>query len=116
MAEADSLLPTHFLVCLHEPCTAEAAEFIAGIITKSETDGGAELLCRQEKIKENENTGLVLHVTANYNRIYQIATKMEIKVKDDNDVIRPFVNSELDSFPPVGYAGPLTLADVQKCK
>ena len=109
---ADSL-PTHFLVCLHEPAVQGAAEFIASVLTKSEADGGAELLCRQEKIKDHD--GLVLHVTATHSRIYEIATAMEIKVKDDEDVIRPFVASELASFPPVGYVGPLTLADVQKC-
>ena len=41
---------------------------------------------------------------------------MEIKLTDDEGIIRPFVASELSSFPPVGYAGPLTLADVQKCE
>ena len=113
MAESDAL-PTHFLVCLHEPCTQEAGEFIAKCLTKSEAEGGAELLVRQEAIKDNN--GLVLHVTATYSKLYQIATQMEIKLTDDEGVIRPFVASELSSFPPVGYAGPLTLADVQKCE
>ena len=113
MADSDAL-PTHLLVCLHENCSQEAAEFIAEVLTKSEVEGGAELLVRQETIKDNN--GLVLHVTATYSKLYQIATQMEIKLKDEDGVIRPFVASELSSFPPVGYAGPLTLSDVQKCE
>ena len=40
MADSDEL-PTHFLVCLHENCSQEAAEFIAEVLTKSEVEGGA---------------------------------------------------------------------------
>ena len=40
---------------------------------------------------------------------------MEIKIRDQEGVIRPFIEEELDSFPPEGHVGPLTLADIQSC-
>ena len=106
--------PTYYLVCLHEPCVQEGADFIAQSLTKSDIEGGANLLVRQEKVGA-QNDGLILHVTASPNRLYEIATQMEIKIKDREGVIRPFQESQLSDFAPVGHVGPLSLADVQTC-
>jgi anoctamin-10 len=71
---------------------------------------------RQEKISDSKGGGLVLHVTARPERLYDIAENMDLKIMDAQGVIRPFVAKELQQFPlDSGFVGPLTFCQVQKC-
>jgi anoctamin-10 len=111
MASSDTT--TYYVVCLHDPCRQEGADFIASCLTKPLVEGGAQLNVRQEKM--DRGGGLVLHVTASPKRLYSIAEDMDLKKPDESDIIREFRAAELASFPPVGFVGPLSLADVHKC-
>ena len=119
--------PTYYLICLHEPCSQKAADFIATYLTKKLGKGGAELIVKQEKMSEGRG-GLVLHITASPQRLFEIAEDMELKIRDTNEiidastnkvmekgVIRPFIAREIEQFPQDGAVGPLNLAQVQKC-
>ena len=107
--------PTFYLVCLHENCTQEAAEFIVECLTKSEKDGGAGLMVEQEPMKEKSG-GLVLHVTTTNDRINAIAAQMQMKKFDHEGVVRNFEVTNSHNFPPTGYmATPFTLGEIQKC-
>ena len=73
--------PTYYVVCFHKPCTQEAASFIVEELTKSQNEGGAQLIVTQEKMPVSK-TGLVLHVSASKSRIYEIAENIDIKKQD----------------------------------
>ena len=73
--------PTYYVVCFHKPCTQEAANFIVENLTKSQHEGGAQLIVSQEKMPASK-TGLVLHVSASTARIYEIAENIDIKKPD----------------------------------
>ena len=102
------MLPTYYLVCLHDSCTQEAVEFIANCLTKSQTEGGAELVVTQEKMKPG-NGGLILHISAPPERLNSIASNMDLKKFDHDQVMRKFDKNEHDMFPE------LTLAEKHKC-
>ena len=103
-------MSTYYLVCLHEPCSQEAADFIANCLTRPLAEGGANLIVTQEKLNEGHG-GLILHVSASEDRLNSIATDMDLKKFDESDekVLRNFKASEYDMFPP------LTLAEKHKC-
>ena len=71
-----------------------------------------QLLVRQEHMDKG---GLVLHVSAPPARLFEIAETMDLKLMDTEGIIKPFVQSQLASFPSSGYVGPLTWSDAQKC-
>ena len=73
--------PTYFLICFHRPCSQEAANFIVEKLTESQENGGAELIVRQEKMPVSK-PGLVLHVSATTQRIYELAESIDIKKPD----------------------------------
>ena len=54
--------PTYFVVCLHEKCTQEAADFMTRRLRAPQHEGGAELIVHQEEMKPD---GLIIHVSAN---------------------------------------------------
>jgi len=109
-------LPTYYLVCFHEEATQECVNFVADCLKKDLSEGGAELTVRQEDMTENKNGGLVLHVSATPERLYSIAESIDLKLKDVEGVIRPFVANDLDMFSlDSGFVGPLTYGQVQKC-
>jgi len=106
---------TYYLICFHKPCSQEAANFIVEKLTQSQENGGAELLVRQEKMPASK-PGLVLHVSATKNRIFELAENIDIKKPDISDqVIRSFCRENAHDFQNSGIFGPLTLSDVQKC-
>ena len=72
---------TYYLICFHKPCSQEAANFIVEKLTQSQEKGGAELLVRQEKMPASK-PGLVLHVSATKNRIFELAENIDIKKPD----------------------------------
>ena len=72
---------TYFVVCLHRPCSQEATNFIVESLRKSQHEGGAELIVRQEKMPASK-TGLVLHISASKSRLYQLAESIDIKKPD----------------------------------
>ncbi len=103
---------TFYLICLHDPCSQEAADYIAQCLSKGQGQGGAELILKQEQIKEGQG-GLILHVTASTSRLLELAESMHLKLKDEQGLSRPFKND--GSFPDSGLVGPLTLSNVQQC-
>ena len=102
------MLPTYYLVCLHEHCTQESVEFIVSCLTKSQTEGAADLVVTQEKMKPGHG-GLILHISAPPERLNSIASSMDLKKFDHDQVMRKFDDSEHDMFPE------LTLAEKHKC-
>jgi len=107
--------PSYFVVCLHRPCTQEAADFIVESLTKPVDKGGAQLIVRQEEMSENPG-GLVLHLSATSERLFELAETMDLKKTDfENDVIRPFVASQAELFGQSGLVGPLSISDIHKC-
>ena len=108
-------VPTYFLVCLHRPCTQEAADFIVDSLSKPAADGGAGLVVRQEAMPKNRS-GLVLHVSAPKRRLFELAEAMDLKKRDfELDVTRPFKADESKVFGESGVVGPLTISDIHKC-
>ena len=73
--------PTYFVVCLHTPCSQEAANFIVESLRKAQDEGGAELIVRQERMPASK-TGLVLHVSASKNRLFELAETIDLKKPD----------------------------------
>ena len=73
--------PTYFVVCLHRPCSQEAANFIVESLSKYQHEGGAELVVRQEKMPASK-TGLVLHISSSKSRLYELAETIDIKKPD----------------------------------
>ena len=73
--------PTYFVVCLHRPCSQEAAKFIIECLGKYQHEGGAELIVRQEQMPASK-PGLVLHISATKERIYELAETIDIKKPD----------------------------------
>lgn len=102
---------------MHKPCKQEAADFLAECLVRKHQSGAAELIIHQEKIPEqrNKHTGLIIHVSATNERLFEIAQDMDLKKPDDDGVIREFRVAEAHKFPPTGVVGPLSLADVHKC-
>ena len=78
---SSSEAPTYYLICFHKPCSQEAANFIVEKLTQSQENGGAELLVRQEKMPASK-PGLVLHVSATKERIFDLAENIDIKKQD----------------------------------
>ena len=102
------MLPTYYLVCLHEHSTQEAVEFIVNCLTNNQTDGGAQLVVTQEKMKPGHG-GLILHISASPERLNSIASNMDLKKFDHDQVMRTFDESVHNLFPE------LTLAEKHKC-
>ncbi len=46
--------PSYYVVCLHKPCSQEAAQFIADALTKPKVQGGAELIVHQVKVNTHK--------------------------------------------------------------
>ena len=42
--------PSYYVVCLHKPCSQEAAQFIADALAKSRVQGGADLIVHQVSV------------------------------------------------------------------
>ena len=108
---------TYFVVCFHRPCVQEATDFVVESLAKRLEEGGAELIVRQEEFSE-EKGGLILHVSATRQRLFQLAEAIGLKKLDlENGVIRLFNGDEADLFDAGGggVVGPLTVADVHKC-
>ena len=124
-------LPTYYLVCFHEEATQEGVNFVAECLKKDVAEGGAELTIRQEDTTKNKWGGLILHVSATPERLYDIAESMDLKLRgeenqfylkkvshpikkilvisDAEGVIRTFVADDLDKFSlNSGFVGPLT--------
>ncbi len=55
---------SYYLICLHESCSQEAADFIAASLIKNRVDGGADLEVVQEKLVNSGGGGLILHVVS----------------------------------------------------
>ena len=124
-------LPTYYLVCFHEEATQEGVDFVAECLKKDVAEGGAELTIRQEDTTKNKWGGLILHVSATPERLYDIAESMDLKLRgeekqfylkkvshpikkilvisDAKGVIRTFVTDDLGKFSlDSGFVGPLT--------
>ena len=104
--------PTYFVVCLHEHCSQEAADFIASRLATDPSYDGAGLVVHQEKLRPN---GLIMHISASYERLLEIAQDIGVKKPDHKEVMREFEADKVDRFPPVGRLGPLTLSDIHRC-
>ena len=76
--------PTYFVVCLHEKCSQEAADFIAEELSRAETSGGAGLIVHQEDLRPD---GLILHVSASDERLFQLAEAVGVKKPDGEGVV-----------------------------
>ena len=59
--DAGGIPPTYFVVCLHEKCSQEAADFMTQRLRAPQAEGGAELVVHQEEMKPD---GLIIHVSA----------------------------------------------------
>ncbi len=111
-------LPTYAVVCLHEACCQEAAQYIADRLSAPRGRGGdgAELVVHQEPMRPN---GLIIHVSAAEGRLLQLAEEVGVKKVDRDGVVRAFRVDEREEFPPSGdsgcVVGPLTLSDVHRC-
>ena len=81
MADDRQNHPTYFVVCLHRPCNQEAANFIVDSLTKGQHEGGAELIVKQEKMPASR-TGLVLHISASKERLFELAETIDLKKPD----------------------------------
>ncbi len=109
-------LPTYAVVCLHEKCCQEAAQYITDRLSAPPSEGGAGLSVRQEPMRPN---GLIVHVSASQERILKLAQEIGVKKADSDGVIRQFTLDESSEFPPASESdclvGPLTLSDVHRC-
>ena len=76
-------LPTYYLVCFHEEATQEGVDFVAECLKKDVAEGGAELTIRQEDTTKNKWGGLILHVSATPERLYDIAESMDLKLRGE---------------------------------
>ena len=117
MFSPSSAHPTYAVVCLHEACCQEAAQFIADRLRAPRHEGGAQLVVHQERMRPN---GLIVHVSAEEERLLQLAEEVGVKKRDRDGVIRAFRLDERDEFPPsekssACLVGPLTLSDVHRC-
>ena len=81
MADDHLRYPTYFVVCLHRPCSQEAANFIVETLRKGQDEGGAELIVRQENMPASK-AGLVLHISASKNRLFELAENIDLKKPD----------------------------------
>lgn len=124
--------PTYFVVCLHEHCSQEAADFLADKLKTNPDKGGAGLIVNQEHIRPH---GLILHVSLQNEDILRLAEEVGVRVADSEPffsfinpdsnfqvkkadkkgVVRDFEAHRLDMFPESGLVGPLTLSDVHRC-
>ena len=86
-------LPTYYLVCFHEEATQEGVDFVAECLKKDVSEGGAELTIRQEDTTKNKWGGLILHVSATPERLYDIAESMDLKLRGEE---KPFSNSSIN--------------------
>ena len=80
-------LPTYYLVCFHEEASQEGVNFVAECLKKDLSEGGAELIVRQEKLSESKGGGLILHVTATPERLYDIAESMDLKIMGKEQIL-----------------------------
>ncbi len=111
MASSD-LPPTYFVVCFHEKCGQLAADFISGCLSTPACEGGAGLVVHQEPMRPD---GLILHVSADDDRILELAETIGVKKQDSDGVLRDFEATKCDEFPRNGVVGPLSLSDVHRC-
>ena len=82
-------MPTYYLVCFHEKTSQESVNFVAECLRKDLTEGGAELMVRQEKMDKDKGGGLILHITATPERLYEIAENMGLKIMGEKKKIFP---------------------------
>ena len=106
-----SLPPTYVVICLHEGCRQEAAQYMCDRLRRD-----AGLLVRQEAPPMRRD-GLIFHVSANKDKLLQLAEVMGMKKKDRDGVMRRFEAASEREFPPDQrgcVVGPLTLSDVHR--
>ncbi len=105
--------PTYAVVCFHEGCYQEAAQYITDRLSAPKASGGGGLVVHQEPMRPN---GLIVHVSATTERLLELAEDVGIKKTDRDGVIRNFRKDELEEFPSEGsLVGPMTLSDVHRC-
>jgi hypothetical protein len=67
--------PSYYVVCLHRPCSQEAAQFIADALTKSRVQGGADLIVHQVQdlnlMQQFVGQTVFLHL-ANYGQVFSV--------------------------------------------
>ena len=105
MPSSSSPPPTYILVCLHESCSQEAAQFIADRLRNE-----ARLSVHQEHVRPN---GLILHVSAEKRRILELAETLKIKKPDKDGIMRAFAADKLNLFADEDEV--LTLSDIHRC-
>ena len=79
--------PTYVVVCLHEHCCQEAAQYIADRLSARPEEGGAGLVVHQAPMRPD---GLVVHVSASEERILRLAEDVGVKKEDADGVVREF--------------------------
>ncbi|XP_059081460.1 anoctamin-10-like [Tigriopus californicus] len=112
MDASASSSPSYYVVCLHEKCSQEAAQFMADHLSAPVSKDGAGLIVEQEVLRPN---GLILHISASRQRVLELAETVGIKKPDLDGVICEFEIAQADRFPESGLVGPLTLSDIHRC-
>ncbi|CAL1276359.1 unnamed protein product [Larinioides sclopetarius] len=94
-AENDDTFKAHYILIFPSNASKETVRWIIDLLSRSQRDGGAELLVRVSHI---ENEGIIIEVGASHIRFLEAAEVLEITKEDKNGNIREFVFSNLDLF------------------
>ncbi|GBN99586.1 hypothetical protein AVEN_213989-1, partial [Araneus ventricosus] len=94
-ADDDDTFKAHYILIFPYNASKETVCWIIDLLSRSQRDGGAELLVRVSHI---ENEGIIVEVGARHIRLLEAAEVLEITKEDKNGNIREFVFSNLDLF------------------
>ncbi|GFQ67316.1 anoctamin-10 [Trichonephila clavata] len=92
--DEDAFKTLYILIFSHK-ATKETIVWLTELLTRSQHDGGAELLIR---ITNVENEGVIVEIGASPIRLLEAAEALEITKEDKNGNIREFIFSSLDLF------------------
>jgi len=96
MGTEDSFPPTYIVIQFSESVQLETAQWIVGKICERKKNGGAELILRAQPPIEGQS--LTIHVSADNDKLLELAEELEIRVRDRRGVLREFALNEIDEF------------------
>ncbi|KAK9510462.1 hypothetical protein O3M35_005246 [Rhynocoris fuscipes] len=94
--EVVSFPPTYIVVEFGRDIKTETAQWLVDKISKKKKDGGAELLVIRQPATYGQN--LTVHVSAEVDKLLELAEELEIRKRDKNGVLREFTVDEIEEF------------------
>uniref|UniRef100_T1HEM8 Anoctamin n=1 Tax=Rhodnius prolixus TaxID=13249 RepID=T1HEM8_RHOPR len=95
-SEKDIFPQTYIVVEFGCDIKTETAQWLVDKISKKRKDGGAELLVRRQPATFGQN--LTVHVSANIDKLLELAEELEVRKRDKNGILREFTVDEIDEF------------------